>query len=185
MPALLTSTSMPPSSFAASATMRSICARSPTLQMPIFNPLISVAADFNASALMSHVYTSAPERMNAAAMCFPIPEAPAVTRTLRDMGDLQNPRVEPVDALTDAIHPNCLLVLLTRIKGRIPVHSRATQHHAQRIDSLCRGAIFFRTSDRAQLTISSANGVAFCTCDLATTTLCVALKLKIFLEPSD
>src|SRR6516164_3277114 len=143
MPALLTSTSMPPSSFAASATMRSICARSPTLQMPIFNPLISVAADFNASALMSHVYTSAPERMNAAAMCFPIPEAPAVTRTLRDMGNLQNSRVEPVDALTDAIHLDCAIGPTDADKGQDPVHSRATQHHAQRINSLCRGAIFF------------------------------------------
>src|SRR6516165_4597977 len=31
--------------------------------------------------------------MNAAAMCFPMPEAPAVTRTLRDIGYLQSPRV--------------------------------------------------------------------------------------------
>src|SRR6516164_7698040 len=151
MPALLTSTSMPPSSFAASATMRSICARSPTLQMPIFNPLISVAADFNASALMSHVYTSAPERMNAAAMCFPIPEAPAVTRTLRDMGDLQNSRVEPVDALTDAIHPDCAIGPTDADNGQdpssFPCH---TASRAKNRQSLPRRH-FFRTSDRANL----------------------------------
>src|ERR1700739_1270828 len=89
MPALLTNTSTPPSCFAASAIICSICVRSPTLQTPVFRPLSSAAADFNASSLMSHVYTSAPERMNAAAICFPIPDAPAVTRTLRDMADLQ------------------------------------------------------------------------------------------------
>src|SRR6516225_7140609 len=142
MPALLTSTSMPPSSFAASAT----------------------------------------ERMNAAAMCFPIPEAPAVTRTLRDMGDLQNSRAEPVDALTDAIHPDCAVGPTDADKGRIPVHSRATQHHAQRLDSLCRGAIFFGLQIVPNLRYRRCHqyGVAFCTCNLATTTLCVALKLNNF-----
>ena len=79
-----------------------------------------------------------------------------------------------------------LLVLRTRIRAGsqfIPV-----PHSITRKDSTVSAEAPFFSDFRSCPTYdivvgtNTANGVAFCTCDLATTTLCVALKLKIFLE---
>src|SRR5438552_6654930 len=81
IPALLTSTSRPPSVRSASSKRRATAARSATSQTLRVKVASEVASASSALLSTSHTCTRAPSRTNARAVASPMPLAPAVTRT--------------------------------------------------------------------------------------------------------
>src|ERR1700674_291545 len=88
MPALLTSTSSPPSSRSTSAKRRSTSARRETSATLWVTAGRSRRQAASAAASMSHTCTRAPCCWNVAAMARPIPAAPAVTSTRNPWADV-------------------------------------------------------------------------------------------------
>ena len=85
MPALLISTSSPPSAATASGTMRSISARLAMSQRRAVRPGISLAIAASALSSISQTKTLAPFAAKARANSRPMPAAPAVIKTRCDM----------------------------------------------------------------------------------------------------
>ena len=86
MPALLISTSSPPSAVTASGTMRSISARTAMSQWLAITPGISWTIASIALSSMSQMKTCAPLAAKARANSRPMPAAPAVINTFCGMG---------------------------------------------------------------------------------------------------